>query len=204
MLVFTKKEICAVIAIVCFIFCGILWVYDYPGTTTFACYKHKNICIQSSANIFHYKFEKTIEFNKILNTEIEEEAGTKRVGRYGTRRQYYYYNWVAYYNNNGTVEKFQIFRTSDYDFTPANKEYDSQYRYFEDVKNMFNDSFLKDETKSRFYAPIYESSDVRTSFWEIILMTTYILGYSLFAIILIIVICDPIAGIKRMLKSFKR
>ncbi len=200
---FTKKEICASIAAVIFIFLGLLWIYDYPGTTEFVCSRPKNICTLSSANVFGYKFTDTIQFDKIINTDIEEESSSKHTaGTKYSSHKYYYYNWVAYYNDNGAVEKFPIFRTTDYEYHPADKLYDRQYRYFEDVKRLFN-GFLEDKSKSRFYAPIYESKLVKKTFWEDIFYTTFVLAGMLVMLYLVILFIDPASLFKEIIKFFK-
>ena len=170
---FVKKELCVALLIVVTIFVVFLWIADYPDKTTFVCSKSNKICTLTSWNIFNYIRKEHFEFDKITNSYLEDGVGTKSSVsfRYSPPVTYYYYEWVLFYRDNGQLTKKHLFRSSDYDYLSADKSYDRQYKYYNDVKDLFN-AFLKDKTKTRFYAPNYISDDVRISYWENIMIAT--------------------------------
>ncbi len=138
------------------IFMGLLFVFLPDNNITFLCTRQDNLCTLSSYNIFHYKHVENIEFDKILRSGVEKESGEK-IESIGRHRAYttpaYYYNWVIYYNNNGKADKLIVFQSSMYE----DKLYNNEYRYYEDVSQIFN-AFLEDKTKFRIFIPEYDSN----------------------------------------------
>ncbi len=173
-----REFVLKILIIFLVIFIGLLFVFLPDNNITFLCTRQDNLCTLSSYNIFHYKHVESIEFDKILRSGVEKESSEKieSIGRY---RAYttpaYYCNWVIYYDNNGKTDKWVVFQSSMYE----DKLYNTEYRYYEDVSQIFN-AFLEDKTKSRIFIPEYDSNNKKILDYSIqlffaALMITYIL-----------------------------
>lgn len=179
-----KKFILIFIVVFCVLYC----LLDYPRNVTFSCSKNTNSCTYSSYNLFRYKSVKTIVFDKISKSGVEQQHSLKLQF---SRRMfypmvYYYYDWIIYYDNNGTLEKLNVFRTSDYEKAEMLSDYDVEYRYLLDITRIFND-FMEDNSKFNIFIPEDNSSKAKEMDY-LLKITNYAFVLSLIFIVAAIVL----------------
>lgn len=190
-------------------FCVLTYLMDYPRNITFSCSKKENVCTYSASYLFKRKEVETIEFNKIVMSRIVQNVFEKSddISRYATSTLSYNYDWVVYYRDNGKIEKFNVFRTSDYESSPAYELLDKEYRYYVDLTKMFN-SFLEDKSKSSIYIPEYSDNSAKEQdFWRLIFIASFIFAQAFVYAYIIIGLaiaglegCMPEGKIKQILK----
>lgn len=179
-----KKGYVIFAVVVSFIFAfWLLWVQEYPGKTSFNCYKSNNICELSYQNVFGHKFCDTVELDKIQKAVLEEQQEERsRSTRYTVRKYLVYvYSLNLYYNNSGKSDIFRIYKSTDYEYGPAGK-YDREVEYYKDTVQEFN-LFLKDNYQTNFRAYDYKGKNA-SNVWIDMIYVILLLPIMIFMLII--------------------
>lgn len=162
-----------------------LWYVEYPGKGNFYCNKNQNICKISHKNVFNHEFSQNIPLNLIFNAHLYEKFSRKeQVRRYSSRR-YDGYNYYFYldYNNNGKVDTFPVYVSSDFEYNPADESYDDEYRYYKEGVADFN-IFLKEDKLTIYEFPEYVNKYKQSDYWRDLLLWGTLACCLLFGIVI--------------------
>ena len=185
-----------------------LWYVEYPGKGNFYCNKNQNICKISHKNVFNHEFSQNIPLNLIFNAHLYEMFARKKKvrGRYWSR-SYDGYNYYFYlnYNNNGKVDTFPVYVSSDFEYNPADESYDDEYRYYKEGVADFN-IFLKEDKLTIYELRDYVSRFAKSDYWADLIYIILMGSIFLFVLIIpvILIALDSIATYVPFLKPFEK
>lgn len=185
-----------------------LWYVEYPGKGNFYCNKNQNICKISHKNVFNHEFSQNIPLNLIFNAHLYEMFARKKKvrGRYWSR-SYDGYNYYFYlnYNNNGKVDTFPVYVSSDFEYNPADETFDDEYRYYKEGVSDFN-IFLKEDKLTIYELRDYVSRFAKSDYWADLIYIILMGSIFLFVLIIpvILIALDSIATYVPFLKPFEK
>ena len=185
-----------------------LWYVEYPGKGNFYCNKNQNICKISHKNVFNHEFSQNIPLNLIFNAHLYEMFARKKKvrGRYWSR-SYDGYNYYFYlnYNNNGKVDTFPVYVSSDFEYNPADESFDDEYRYYKEGVSDFN-IFLKEDKLTIYELRDYVSRFAKSDYWADLIYIILMGSIFLFVLIIpvILIALDSIATYVPFLKPFEK
>jgi len=194
-----KRVLITILLIFLLSFCVLACLGDYPRDVTFSCSKRKNICTYSSSTyLFKRKSVETIEFDKIIKSYVKKNISIRNEdisskSYLASPTTYYYYDWIIYYKNNGKIDTFAVFRTSEYESAPAYELLDEEYRYYLDTTKVFN-SFLEDNSKYSIYIPEYSdnSAKERDFWWGVFIYSIMLTQIILYTYMFILCLFDTL------------
>lgn len=185
----------------------IMWYEEYPGKANFICNKNKYICTATYQNIFGHEFFRSIPLDTVINANLEERLRQKRnSGRYntGTHDCYNYYFYLNF-NNHGKVDTFPVYVSSDFEYYPADENFDDEYRYYKEAVSDFN-IFLKEDKLTIYELRDYVSMFAKSDYWADLLFLVLMGGVLLFGLTIPVIIAglDIIATYIPFLKPFEK
>lgn len=180
-----KKGYIVFSVIATILFAGFLmWYNEYPGNANFYCSKAQNICKASYKNIFGYEFTQSVLLNTVINANLEEKLHRKtRRGKSTISYDCYNYYFNLNYNNNGKVDTFPVYVSSDFEYNPADESYDDEYRYYKEGVADFN-IFLKEDKLTIYEFPEYVNKYKQSDYWRDLLLWGTLACCLLFGIVI--------------------
>lgn len=202
-----KKGYIVFSVIATILFAGFLmWYNEYPGNANFYCSKAQNICKASYKNIFGYEFTQSVLLNTVINANLEEKLHRKtRRGKSTISYDCYNYYFNLNYNNNGKVDTFPVYVSSDFEYNPADESFDDEYRYYKEGVSDFN-IFLKEDKLTNYELRDYVSRFAKSDYWADLIYIILMGSIFLFVLIIpvILIALDSIATYVPFLKPFEK
>lgn len=180
-----KKGYIVFSVIATILFAGFLmWYNEYPGNANFYCSKAQNICKASYKNIFGYEFTQSVLLNTVINANLEEKLHRKtRRGKSTISYDCYNYYFNLNYSNNGKVDTFPVYVSSDFEYNPADESFDDEYRYYKEGVADFN-IFLKEDKLTIYEFSEYVNKYKQSDYWRDLLLWGTLACCLLFGIVI--------------------
>ena len=203
-----KKGYIVFSVIATILFAGFLmWYNEYPGNANFYCSKAQNICKATYKNIFGYEFTQSVLLNTVHSAALEERLRRKKnYGRYSTGyHDCYNYYFYLNYNNNGKYDVFPVYKSTDYDYAPADESIEREIAYYNEGVRDFN-IFLKEDKLTIYELRDYVSRFAKSDYWTDLIYIILMGSIFLFVLIIpvILIALDSIATYVPFLKPFEK